>query len=63
MAEAKPNLSQLYLSRLSLAKPDKLNFSKTQILLSCRDGGHEQVISNGGMFKPAFAEIGKRSRQ
>jgi hypothetical protein len=28
-AEAKPNLSQLYLSRLSLAKPAKLNFFKT----------------------------------
>jgi hypothetical protein len=27
--EAKPNLSQLYLSRLSLAKPVKLNFFKT----------------------------------
>jgi hypothetical protein len=21
-----------------------------------RDGGHEQLISNGGRFKPAFAE-------
>jgi hypothetical protein len=29
LAEAKPNLSQLYLSRLSLAKPAKLNFFKT----------------------------------
>jgi hypothetical protein len=28
-AEAKPNLSQLYLSRLSLVKPAKLNFFKT----------------------------------
>ncbi len=28
-AEAKLNLSQLYLSRLSLAKPAKLNFFKT----------------------------------
>jgi hypothetical protein len=28
-AEAKPNLSQLYLSRLSFAKPAKLNFFKT----------------------------------
>jgi len=30
-AEAKPNLSQLYLSRLSLAKPAKLNFFKTRL--------------------------------
>jgi hypothetical protein len=28
-AEAKPNVSQLYLSRLSLAKPAKLIFIKT----------------------------------
>ncbi len=28
-AEAKPNISQLYLSRLSLAMPAKLNFFKT----------------------------------
>ncbi len=28
-AEAKPNLSQLYLSRLSLSKPAKLNFFQT----------------------------------
>ncbi len=27
--KAKPNLSQLYLSRLSSANPDKLNFFKT----------------------------------
>jgi hypothetical protein len=27
--KAKPNLSQLHLSRLSSAKPDKLNFLKT----------------------------------
>ncbi len=24
-----------------------------------RDGGHEQLISNGGRFKPAFAERDK----
>ncbi len=24
-----------------------------------RDGGHEQLISNGGKFKPAFAERDK----
>jgi hypothetical protein len=30
--EAKPNLIQLYLSRLSLAKPAKLNFFKTPSL-------------------------------
>jgi hypothetical protein len=28
-AEAKPNLSQVFLSRLSSAKPAKLNFFKT----------------------------------
>jgi hypothetical protein len=28
-AEAKPNLSQLYFSRLGLANPAKLNFFKT----------------------------------
>ncbi len=28
-AESKPNLGQLYLSRLSLAKPAKLHFFKT----------------------------------
>ncbi len=26
---------------------------------SPRDGGHEQLISNGGRFKPAFAERDK----
>ncbi len=31
IAEAKPNLSQLYLSRLSLAKPAKLNIFKTPV--------------------------------
>ncbi len=31
-AEAKPNLSHLYLSRLNLAKPAKLNFFKTPAL-------------------------------
>jgi hypothetical protein len=25
-----------------------------------RDGGHEEVISNGGRLKPAFAEIDKK---
>jgi hypothetical protein len=28
--------------------------------LNPRDGGHEQLISNGGRFKPAFAEIDEK---
>jgi hypothetical protein len=32
-SEAKPNLSQLYLSQLSLAKPAKLNFFKLPLLV------------------------------
>ncbi len=37
-AEAKPNLSQLYLSRHSLAKPAKLNFFKTLASAAARPG-------------------------
>ncbi len=29
---------------------------KIELRLATRDGGHEQLISNGGRFKPAFDE-------
>jgi hypothetical protein len=34
--KAKPNLSQLYLSQISLAKPAKLNFFKTPASVRCQ---------------------------
>jgi hypothetical protein len=33
--------------------------SEYTVLMFTRDGGHEQQISNGGGFKPAFAERDK----
>jgi hypothetical protein len=54
-AEAKPNLSQLYLSRLSLANPAKLNFFKTpaSVYLSLADGSDlKEVVKGAGVGRP-----------
>jgi hypothetical protein len=34
--------------------------NKAHQLLEALDGGHEQLISNGGRFKPAFSERNKK---
>jgi hypothetical protein len=45
-AEAKPNISQQYLSRLSLAKPAKLNFLKLLPLeLKCGQESGDRCVS------------------
>jgi hypothetical protein len=53
-AEAKPNLSQLYASRLSLAKATKLNLFKT--LASVKGGG--ELVS-----KPVFLSVCRESSE
>ncbi len=55
-AEAKPNLSQLYLSWLSLAKPAKLNFFKTPA--SDPQGGGQDYLT-----EPASCLLGSATGQ
>jgi hypothetical protein len=35
-------------------------FELSYLVVKITDGGHEQLISNGGKFKPAFAERDKK---
>jgi hypothetical protein len=49
-----PTLKQIKIWNIQLAG------ARIQCSPLCRDGGHEQLISNGGMFKPAFAERDKK---
>jgi hypothetical protein len=37
----------------------RMECPNSRLFVEYRDGGHEQLISNGGRFKPAFAERDK----